>query len=107
MAKSRARRPKRVSIFISYAREDRELAASFGEELLQMFTLAPVDVFRDVGIPQGANYQVTIGNALDAADILLVLLTDRLKPSYSYPGYEVGFFKKSTRDRPKIYGALE
>jgi hypothetical protein len=107
MAKSPNRRPKRVMIFISYASEDTELASSVGEELLQMFSLAPVDVFRDVGILGGDDYRTAIDNALDNTDILLVLLTDRLKPTYSYPGYEVGFFKKSIKDRPKIFGDLD
>ncbi len=104
---SAPKRPKRVSIFISYAREDRELASSVGEELLQLFSLAPVNIFRDVGIPEGTDYRNEIDNALDTADILLVLLTDRQKASYSYPGYEVGYFKKSIKGRPKIFGDHE
>lgn len=100
-------RPKKVSIFISYVREDSDLAASVHAELLQLFSFTPVDVFRDVGIPLAANYQATIDQQLDEADVLLVLVTDRLKPSYSYAGYEVGFFRRSILNRPKIYGDVD
>jgi hypothetical protein len=96
-------RPTQVKIFISYAREDSDLAAGVHAELLQLFSLTPVDIFRDVGIPQGADYHNTIDAHLDGADILLVLLTDRLKPSYSYTGDEIGFFRHSILNRPKIY----
>ncbi len=101
------RRPAKVNIFISYAREDNDLAASVHAELLQLFAFTPVDIFRDVGIPQGANYQTTIDEHLDSADILLVLLTDRMKPSYSYTGYEIGFFRRSIQNRPKIFSDID
>jgi TIR domain len=97
------KRPTQVKIFISYAKEDNDLAASVHAELLQLFTFAPVDIFRDVGIPEGSNYQATMDTKLDDADILIVLLTDRMKPSYSYTGYEIGFFRHSILNRPKIY----
>jgi hypothetical protein len=100
-------RPERLSIFISYAREDGDLAASVHAELLQLFSFTPVEIFRDVGIPLAANYQTTIDQQLDGADILLVLITDRMKPSYSYTGYEVGFFRRSILNRPKIFGDID
>jgi hypothetical protein len=99
-------RPEKLSIFISYAREDGDLAASVHAELLQLFSFTPVEIFRDVGIPLAANYQTTIDQQLDSADILLVLITDRMKPSYSYTGYEVGFFRRSILNRPKIFGEI-
>lgn len=100
-------RPTKLSIFISYTRDDSDLAASVHAELLQLFSITPVDIFRDVGIPLAANYQTTIDQQLDGADILLVLITDRMKPSYSYTGYEVGFFRRSILNRPKIYGDVD
>ncbi len=106
-SKPRSKRPKQVSIFISYTREDSDLAASVHAELLQLFAFTPVRIFRDVGIPQGTNYQTTIDEQLDSADILLVLLTDRLKPSFSYTGDEIGFFRRSIRNRPKIYAEID
>ena len=104
---AKSRRPDKVSIFISYASEDKDLAASVEAELLQLFAFTPVKIFRDVGIPKGANYKVAIAAELDAADILLVLLTSRMKPSYSYPGYEVGYFMRSLEQRPKIFENLD
>jgi hypothetical protein len=106
-SKPRSRRPKQVSLFISYTREDSDLAASVHAELLQLFAFTPVKIFRDVGIPQGTNYQTTIDEQLDSADILLVLLTDRLKPSFSYTGDEIGFFRRSIRNRPNIYADID
>ena len=106
------RRPKQISVFISYASEDRELAATFEAELLQLFagmaSLPPVCVFRDAGsIAHGSDYRTVITNALNGADILLVLLTDRLKGSFAFPGFEVGFFTHSLQDRPRIYGNID
>jgi hypothetical protein len=111
MAKKSLKKPKQLSVFISYASEDRELAAAFEAELLQLFavtpTLSPIKVFRDVGISKGVDYRAAINSALSAADVLLVVLTDRLKPSFAYPGFEVGFFTKSLEERPKIFGEAD
>jgi hypothetical protein len=102
------KRSEQVSIFISYASEDKDLAASFEAELLQLFSYTPaVKVFRDVGIERGKNYRTVIANALNAADILLVILTDRMKPGFAYPGFEVGFFTKSLEERPKMFGGQD
>jgi len=106
-SKPRSKKPNEISIFISYTREDSDLAASVHAELLQLFAFAQVKIFRDVGIPKGTNYQTTIDEQLDSADILLVLLTDRLKPSFSYTGDEIGFFRRSIRNRPKIYAEID
>lgn len=105
--KPRTKRPKQVSIFISYAREDADLAATVHAELLQLFAFTQVEIYRDVGTTPGSNYQTTIDVQLDRADILLVLVTDRMKPSFSYTGYEVGFFRHSILKRPKIYGDVD
>ncbi|MBP0112567.1 toll/interleukin-1 receptor domain-containing protein [Bradyrhizobium vignae] len=109
--RAKAARPEQISVFISYVSEDRELAASFEAELLQLFAVAaslpPVKVFRDVGsIGKGSDYRTVITNALDEADILLVILTDRLKPSFAFPGFEVGYFARSLEERPKIHGNI-
>lgn len=109
--RAKGARPEQISVFISYVSEDRELAASLEAELLQLFAVAaslpPVKVFRDVGsIGKGSDYRTVITNALDEADILLVILTDRLKPSFAFPGFEVGYFARSLEERPKIYGNI-
>jgi hypothetical protein len=107
MGTARPERPKQVSLFISYTREDSDLAASVHAELLQLFAFTPVEIFRDVGIPDGTNYQARIDAQLDHTDILLVLLTDRLKPSFSYTGDEIGFFRHSIKNRPKIHAQID
>jgi hypothetical protein len=101
---SRSKKLQQFSIFISYASEDKDLAASFEAELLQLFAYTPVKIFRDVGIARGADYRKAIAAELNAADILLVILTDRMKPGFAYPGFEVGYFTKSLEERPKISG---
>ena len=99
---------KAISIFISYASEDRELASCFEAELLQLFSFSTaVNVFRDVNMERGKNYRNVIAAALNSADILLVILTDRMKPSYAYPGFEIGFFSKSLEERRYIFGNVE
>jgi hypothetical protein len=86
----KSKRPDKMSIFISYVREDINLAASVHAELAQLFSFTPVEVFRDVGIPPAANYQLTIDQQLDNADILLVLVTGRLKPIIPMPAMNLG-----------------
>ena len=88
---------KRINIFISYASEDRDLANSIYNLLNDTFTFAPLFIYRDVEIKQGKDYAVAIDKALDEADILLVIFTERMKLSHSYTGYEVGYFNRSKR----------
>lgn len=92
--------PQRINIFISYASEDQELVAAIHNLLNDTFTLAPLFIYRDLEIKQGQNYATAIDEALDKADILLVIFTERLKMSHSYTGYEVGYFNRSKRQHP-------
>jgi len=93
--------PREVNIFISYASEDKELAGAVENVLRKTFAFAPLQFFRDVEIKLGTNWVNAIDTALDTADILLVLFTERMKVSHSYTGYEIGFFNKSRQQRPQ------
>ena len=91
---------KRINIFISYATEDRDLVNSIYNLLNETFTFAPLFIYRDVEIKQGKDYAEAIDRALDEADVLLVVFTERLKMSHSYTGYEVGYFNRSKLHHP-------
>ena len=90
-----------INIFLSYAREDRELVASIESLLKDTFEFAPLNVHRDVEIKEGQNWAKQIDTALQEADILLVIFTDRMKMSHSYTGYEIGYFNRSIQQNPK------
>ena len=91
---------KRMNIFISYATEDRDLVNSIYNLLNETFTFAPLFIYRDIEIKQGKDYAKAIDKALDEADILLVVFTERMKMSHSYTGYEVGYFNRSKQQHP-------
>jgi hypothetical protein len=93
-----------VNIFISYATEDRDLASAAENILRKTFAFAPLEVWRDAEIKLGANWVSAIDTALDSADVLLVLFTERMKASHSYTGYEIGYFNKSKQQRPQNAG---
>jgi TIR domain len=95
------RSARRINIFLSYAREDRELVASIESLLKDTFEFAPLTIHRDVEIKEGQNWAKQIDTALQEADILLVIFTDRLKMSHSYTGYEIGYFNRSIQQNPK------
>jgi hypothetical protein len=94
-------RSPRINIFVSYASEDKDLVAAIVNLLNDTFQFAPLFIYRDVEIKEGQNYAKAIDAALDEADILLVIFTDRMKMSHSYTGYEIGYFNYSLKQRPK------
>jgi hypothetical protein len=93
--------PSCINIFISYAREDKELVASIDGLLRDTFEFAPLNIYRDIEIKEGQNWAKQIDVALQEADILLVIFTDRMKMSHSYTGYEIGYFNRSIQQRRK------
>ena len=95
-----ANKARQLNIFISYASEDKELIGSIVGLLNETFIFAPLVIFRDVEIKEGKNYARAIDEALDKADILLVVFTERMKATHSYTGYEIGFFNRSIKQRP-------
>jgi hypothetical protein len=96
--------PRTVNIFISYATEDKELAAAVENILRVTFAFASLEVWRDAEIKLGANWVSAIDTALETTDVLLVLFTERMKASHSYTGYEIGYFNKSKQQQPQING---
>jgi TIR domain len=96
-----------INIFISYAKEDRELVASIDSLLKDTFEFAPLNIYRDVEIKEGQNWVKQIDVALQDADILLVIFTERMKMSHSYTGYEIGYFNRSIQQRRKGSAGFE
>jgi hypothetical protein len=92
--------PKLV-IFLSYATEDQQLATTIANKLSTAFPRA-VDLRYMSKFELGVNFRTTIDQALDAADILLVIATGREKLSHTFTGYEVGYFRRSQQTRPYI-----
>jgi hypothetical protein len=101
MRKRGRRKPQPINIFVSYASEDKELVTSIVNLLRDAFRFAPLVIQRDVEIKQGQNWARAIDTALDEADILLVIFTERMKLSHSYTGYELGYFNRSVQQRAK------
>ena len=58
------RSARRINIFLSYAREDRELVASIESLLKDTFEFAPLNIHRDVEIKEGQNWAKQIDTAL-------------------------------------------
>jgi hypothetical protein len=91
----------RLTIFLSYASEDQRFAESIAIRLADSFKRA-VDLKYMSLFPLGVNFRSLIDQALDDADILLVIATGHEKLSHSFTGYEVGFFRKSQQTRKYI-----
>jgi hypothetical protein len=98
---------KQIHIFISYASEDSDLVTSIVNLLNDTFRFAPLAIDRDVEIKTGENWIRAINKALDNADILFVVFTDRMKLSHSYTGYEIGYFNRSVEQSPKGGGGFD
>ncbi|WP_316224873.1 MULTISPECIES: toll/interleukin-1 receptor domain-containing protein [unclassified Bradyrhizobium] len=90
-----------LSIFISYASEDVPFAQAIRQRLKDAFQFS-IDITEMSQFGLGLNYRDEIDQGLEAADILLIIATGRERPSHSFTGYEVGYFRKSMRGRPWI-----
>ncbi len=91
---------------MSYASEDKQLVAGIASELKAAFPFS-LEVQRDEDFKLGENWKEDIEDGLDKTDILLVIFTDRPKPSFSFTGYEIGYFNSSIKARPNIREGLK
>jgi len=92
---------RRINIFLSYAREDRELVASIESLLKDTFEFAPLNIHRDVEIKEGQNWAKQIDTALQEADILLVIFTDRMKNESFLYGIRNRLFQSVHSTKPE------
>ncbi len=96
----------KLSAFISYASEDKQLANAFCELLLDAFPyVIKLKMMSD--FPLGINYRTMIDQSLDEADILLIVATGHEKLSHTFTGYEVGYFRKSQQAKKNIDGNIK
>ena len=89
---------RKLVIFLSYATEDQQLANTIAGKLTSAFGRT-VDLRYMSKFELGANFRTTIDQALDTADILIVIATGREKLSHTFTGYEVGYFRHSQQTR--------
>lgn len=90
-----------LNIFISYASEDAQFAQAIRQRLKDAFQFSiEITEMSQFGI--GLDYRALIDQGLEAADILLIIATGRERPSHSFTGYEVGYFRNSKSGRRSI-----
>jgi hypothetical protein len=92
---------RRLMVFLSYVSEDQKFADCIAVRIANSFKRA-VDLKYMSQFPLGVNFRNLIDQALDGADILLVIATGHEKLSHSFTGYEVGYFRKSQQTRKYI-----
>jgi hypothetical protein len=91
----------KIEIFVSYAKEDLPLVREIAEELKKPFGLGLRFFIDERSIAEGDEWRAKINDALDGADMLFIVSTGQKRDSHSFTGYEIGYFSKSIRERPK------
>ncbi|MBZ9814761.1 toll/interleukin-1 receptor domain-containing protein [Mesorhizobium sp. CA7] len=86
---------EQVRIFCSYAREDADFLQAFLKGFSGINELVNHNIisFYDKDIGFGLGINDSIEKALEQSDILVILYTGISKKSYSYTGWEVGYFQ--------------
>jgi hypothetical protein len=94
-ASRKPRNPKVLQMFICYAREDEAIATAVHDALNGMLHQAVAKVFMDrVSLNYGEEFPRQLHDALEQANVLIVVFSGVSKPSVSYPGFEVGYFSR-------------
>jgi hypothetical protein len=86
-----APRTGRFRFFVSYAREDYNIAIAVSNAI-QTATGPAAEVFMDVALQFGANFYDEIKRRLDETNVLVVIHSGILKAAFAYPGLELGYF---------------
>jgi hypothetical protein len=81
----------RFRFFISYAREDYNIAIAVNNAI-QTAAGPAAEVFMDVALQYGLNFQEEIKGRLDQTNILVVIHSGILKSAFAFPGLELGYF---------------
>ena len=84
-------RAGRFRFFISYAREDYNIAIAVNNAI-QTAAGPAAEVFMDVALQFGVNFQEEIKNRLDETNVLVVIHSGILKSAFSFTGLELGYF---------------
>jgi len=97
-------RKSKLEVFISYAKEDALLVRAITDELKEPFRYL-LNFFVDSrSIEDGDDWRETINNRLESADILLIISTGQERESHDFPGFELGYFSRSIKERPSSAG---
>lgn len=81
----------RFRFFISYAREDYNIAIAVNNAI-QTAAGPAAEVFMDVALQFGVNFQEEIKSRLDQTNVLVVIHSGIQKPAFAFPGLELGWF---------------
>jgi hypothetical protein len=84
--------------FISYAREDEQIATALAQTLRQIDDTFVVVNMDKVSLQSGINFREQLESKLQRSEVLFVVYTETTKPSFSYTGWEVGYFEGVHRE---------
>jgi hypothetical protein len=79
--------------FISYAHEDEQIAAALARALRQIDDTFVVVNMDKVSLASGINFRQQLEQQLQRSEVLFVVYTHTPKHSFSYTGWEVGYFE--------------
>ncbi len=83
-----------LKIFISYVREDNEIADTLRNSLKRCFGDEKIEVFKDsVSLEKGVELLDALRKSVTGVDVLVVISTGVLRPSHNWAGFELGVFE--------------
>ncbi len=91
------RKPRILRIFISYASEDASIAKEVLNALNEVVGENLAEVFIDTALEVGFEVKPQLEERLEGTDILIIIYTGTQKLSYSWTGWELGFFTSVLR----------
>ena len=94
-------RSSTLEIFLSYASEDQKLVDAVATALIGAFQRS-VNLTYMSEFALGAAFRDKIDEAVDKADVFLAIASGRPRFSFTFTGYEVGYFRRSRKERPLI-----
>lgn len=94
-------RSSTLEIFLSYASEDQKLVDAIATALIGAFQRS-ISLTYMSEFSLGAAFRDKIDDAIDKADVFLAIASGRPRFSFTFTGYEVGYFRRSRKERPLI-----
>jgi transcriptional antiterminator Rof (Rho-off) len=89
----------RFRFFISYAREDYNIAIAVNNAI-QTAAGPAAEVFMDFALQFGLNFQEEIKSRLDQTNVLVVIHSGILRSAFEFPGLELGYFLRVMESEP-------
>ena len=91
----------RFRFFISYAREDYNIAIAVNNAI-QTAAGPAAEVFMDVALQFGLNFQEEIKSRLDQTNVFVVIHSGILRSAFEFPGLELGYFLRVMESEPSL-----